>query len=153
MVPGQQAVPIPAIYTFGRSVRTPLYPAHIINIGTNLIPLIKQIASGLLLSSFDAHYRNITTISFLPSPSSPPSPFLSSKPTYPLVLTTSSDSSIHLYSLARLLDNAPQLQNVLPEPVGLFRGHTLGVTCVAIGKGGGRVWTGGEDGTVRVSLS
>ena len=102
----------------------------------------EQIASGLLLSSFDAHYRSILTLTF--------------SPTSQLLISSSEDSSTFVWSVTRLVDNDPRLMNALPEPWGALEGHSLAVVCVGVGKGGGpagvegRVWTGSMDGTVKV---
>ena len=102
-----------------------------------------QIASGLLLSSFDAHYRSILTLTF--------------SPTSQLLVSSSEDSSTFVWSVTRLVDNDPRLMNALPEPWGALEGHSLAVVCVGVGKGGGpagvegRVFTGSMDGTVKVS--
>jgi pre-rRNA-processing protein IPI3 len=104
--------------------------------------IIVQIASGLLLSSFDAHYRSILTLTF--------------SPTSQLLISSSEDSSTFVWSVTRLVDNDPRLMNALPEPWGALEGHSLAVVCVGVGKGGGpagvegRVWTGSMDGTVKV---
>jgi WD40 repeat protein len=101
-----------------------------------------QIASGLLLSSFDAHYRSILTLFF--------------SPTSQLLVSSSEDSSTFVWSVTRLVDNDPRLMNALPEPWGALEGHSLAVVCVGVGKGGGpagvegRVWTGSMDGTIKV---
>lgn len=102
-----------------------------------------QIASGLLLSSFDAHYRSILTLTF--------------SPTSQLLVSSSEDSSTFVWSVTRLVDNDPRLMNALPEPWGALEGHSLAVVCVGVGKGGGpagvegRVFTGSMDGTVKVN--
>jgi len=67
-----------------------------------------------------------------------------------LLLTSSLDSSVHVYLVSRLLDPDESMK----KPYGTLNDHTLGITDVVVsrtsGAQGGRCWTAGEDGTVKL---
>ena len=97
-----------------------------------------EISSGLLLSSFTAHYRTVTSLTFTADSH--------------VLLSASLDSSVHVYLVSRLVgeDDAGSIG----KPYGTLKDHTLGIRAVAVGKTagahGGRCWTASEDGTVKV---
>lgn len=96
-----------------------------------------EIASGLLLASFDAAYRRLTVLRFTPDSS--------------LLLIGSEDSSITVYSIAKLVDN--ESSNTIPSPYTVLSDHTLTITDLQVGKGKSvdcRVWSTSLDGTVKV---
>ncbi|KAJ9099166.1 hypothetical protein QFC21_004046 [Naganishia friedmannii] len=98
-----------------------------------------EIASGHLLASFDAHYRSITALQFTPCST--------------LLLSASEDSSTSTWSLARLVDQSPDMTSTIPEPYCTFSDHTLAVRVLHVGKGKGvecRVFTGALDGSIKV---
>jgi pre-rRNA-processing protein IPI3 len=71
-----------------------------------------------------------------------------------MLLTSSLDSSVHVYLLSSILDPAGDT----PKPYGTLADHTLAITDVVVGRtasvNGGRCWTASEDGTVKLwSLS
>lgn len=96
-----------------------------------------QISSGLLHASFTAHYRAITSLTFTSDSR--------------LLLSSSLDSSIHIYLVSRLVDPA---EEGLPKPYGTLNDHTLGIRDVVVSRtsnvAGGRCWTASEDGTVKM---
>jgi pre-rRNA-processing protein IPI3 len=99
-----------------------------------------QLASGLLHASFTAHYRAITSLTFTPDSQ--------------MLLSASQDASVHVFLVARLVDEDDS--GSIGKPYGTLKDHTLGIRNVAVGKTsgshGGRCWTTSDDGTVKVSL-
>ncbi|KZV93107.1 WD40 repeat-like protein [Exidia glandulosa HHB12029] len=96
-----------------------------------------EVASGLLLNTFDAHYRQITVLRFSPDGAA--------------LFSASEDSGIAVWSMSRLLDN--NLQNDLPTPYWSLADHTLAVTDVQCGVGvfpSYRVFSSSLDGSVKV---
>ncbi|WWD21046.1 hypothetical protein CI109_105527 [Kwoniella shandongensis] len=97
-----------------------------------------ELASGLLVSSHTAHYRALTSLTFTPDSH--------------LLISTSLDSSAHVYLVSRLID--PEDQASAGKPYGVLSDHTLAVRCVGLGKmagsAGGRCWTASDDGTVKM---
>ncbi|CAD6575096.1 MAG: Pre-rRNA-processing protein ipi3 [Tremellales sp. Tagirdzhanova-0007] len=97
-----------------------------------------ELASGLLLVSFNAHYRAITSLTFTSDSH--------------LLLSASLDSSIHVFLVSRLVGNEDTGNN--GKPYGTLRDHTLSVRAVTVGRtassSGGRCWTASEDGTVKM---
>ena len=95
-----------------------------------------QISSGLLHASFTAHYRTVTTLNFSSDSR--------------LLLTSSLDSSVHVYLVSRLVDPQGDVQ----KPYGMLNDHTLSIRDVVVSKTsgaqGGRCWTASEDGTVKL---
>jgi len=95
-----------------------------------------QVSSGLLHSSFTAHYRTVTTLTFTSDSR--------------LFLTSSLDSSVHVYLVSRLVDPEGDVQ----KPYGTLNDHTLSIRDVIVSKTsgaqGGRCWTASEDGTVKI---
>ena len=67
-----------------------------------------------------------------------------------MLLTSSLDSSVHVYLVSRLVDPEGDVQ----KPYGTLNDHTLGIRNVIVsrtsGSGGGRCWTASEDGTVKM---
>lgn len=100
-----------------------------------------QIASGLMLASWNAHYRSVTSLTF-----SGDSSFL---------VTASADASVHIFLVSQLVD-AESSSSPYSKPYGSLSDHTLAITAVALGKTagstGGRCWTASEDGTIKVSF-
>ncbi|WVQ81427.1 hypothetical protein IAT38_003551 [Cryptococcus sp. DSM 104549] len=97
-----------------------------------------ELSSGLLLSSHTAHYRAVTSLTFTPDSR--------------ILLTTSLDSSAHVYLVSRLID--PEDPASAGKPYGSLSDHTLAVRCAVVGKvagsQGGRCWTASDDGTVKM---
>ncbi|WWC91336.1 uncharacterized protein L201_006279 [Kwoniella dendrophila CBS 6074] len=98
-----------------------------------------EISSGLLLASFTAHYRSLTSLTFTTDSQ--------------ILISTSLDSSTHLFLISRLID--PEGDQALSlKPYGTLNDHTLAVRSVGLGKlngsMGGRVWTCSDDGTVKM---
>ncbi|WVW79206.1 hypothetical protein I302_101172 [Kwoniella bestiolae CBS 10118] len=97
-----------------------------------------EIASGLLLSSFTAHYRSLTSLTFTPDSQ--------------LLISTSLDSSTHIFLVSRLID--PEDQALAGKPYGSLTDHTLAVRSVGLGRlagsMGGRIWTCSDDGTAKM---
>ncbi|WWC73216.1 uncharacterized protein I206_107182 [Kwoniella pini CBS 10737] len=97
-----------------------------------------EIASGLLLSSFTAHYRSLTSLTFTPDSQ--------------ILISTSLDSSTHIFLVSRLID--PEDPATAGKPYGSLTDHTLAVRGVGLGKMagsmGGRIWTFSDDGTVKM---
>lgn len=91
-----------------------------------------------MLSSWNAHYRSVTTLSFTDDSA--------------LLLSSSADAAVHIFLVSRLVNC--DATSPVGKPYGSLSDHTLGITAVAIGKstadGNGRCWTGSEDGTVKV---
>jgi pre-rRNA-processing protein IPI3 len=83
-----------------------------------------QLASGLLLSSFTAHYRALTALTFTEDSH--------------LLLSASLDSSVHVFMVSHLFDDETG------KPYGTV---VVGKTA---GSAGGRCWTASDDGTVKV---
>ncbi|BEJ14758.1 hypothetical protein CspHIS471_0405250 [Cutaneotrichosporon sp. HIS471] len=98
-----------------------------------------EIASGLMLASWNAHYRAVTSLSF------------SSDSAY--LVTASADASVHVFLVAQLTD-VESSSSPYSKPLGSLGDHTLAITAVALGKtmgvSGGRCWTASEDGTVKM---
>lgn len=99
-----------------------------------------QISSGLLHASFTAHYRTVTTLTFSADSR--------------VLVTSSMDSSVHVYLVSRLVDPEGDVQ----KPYGTLNDHTLGIRDVSVSKTssalGGRCLTASDDGTVKLwSLS
>ncbi|KAK8843430.1 hypothetical protein IAR55_007087 [Kwoniella newhampshirensis] len=97
-----------------------------------------ELASGLLVSSHTAHYRALTSLTFTPDSH--------------LLISTSLDSSAHVYLVSRLID--PEDPASAGKPYGVLSDHTLAVRCVGLskmaGSAGGRCWTASDDGTVKM---
>lgn len=94
--------------------------------------------SGQLLSTLDAHYREITCLEFTRDGS--------------CLLTGSQDGGISLWSLGRILNSTPLNPTT---PFTTLSDHTLGITCLKVGHLGGsfpncRVFSGSKDGTVKI---
>lgn len=121
----------PAKSTYGRSVTS--------HETVHDSVLILQLASGLLHASFTAHYRAITSLTFTPDSQ--------------MLLSASQDASVHVFLVARLVDEDDS--GSIGKPYGTLKDHTLGIRNVAVGKTsgshGGRCWTTSDDGTVKVS--
>jgi WD40 repeat protein len=102
--------------------------------GVILRDALIQLASGLLLSSFTAHYRALTALTFTEDSH--------------LLLSASLDSSVHVFMVSHLFNDETG------KPYGTLGDHTLGVRAVVVGKtagsAGGRCWTASDDGTVKV---
>lgn len=100
----------------------------------------EKIASGLMLASWNAHYRSITSLSF------------SGDSSY--LVTASADASVHVFLVSHLVD-AESSSSPYSKPFGSLGDHTLAITAVALGRmagvTGGRCWTASEDGTIKVS--
>lgn len=98
-----------------------------------------KIASGLMLASWNAHYRSVTSLSFSGDST--------------LLLSSSPDAAVHVFLVARLLDDDSSAP--YGKPYGSLTDHTLAISSIALGKtagsSGGRCWTAAEDGTVKVS--
>ncbi|KAK1922465.1 putative ribosomal large subunit assembly and maintenance-related protein [Papiliotrema laurentii] len=99
-----------------------------------------EISSGLLHASFTAHYRTVTTLTFSADSR--------------VLVTSSMDSSVHVYLVSRLVDPEGDVQ----KPYGTLNDHTLGIRDVSVSKTssalGGRCLTASDDGTVKLwSLS
>jgi pre-rRNA-processing protein IPI3 len=99
----------------------------------------KQISSGLLLASFTAHYRSVTSLTFTSDSR--------------LLLSASLDASVHVFMVSRLVDEDDS--GIIGKPYGTLGDHTLSIRAVAVGKTAGsstgRSWTASDDGTVKVS--
>ncbi|WWC97842.1 hypothetical protein V866_004729 [Kwoniella sp. B9012] len=97
-----------------------------------------EIASGLLLASLTAHYRSLTSLTFTPDSQ--------------ILISTSLDSSTHIFLVSRLID--PEDQASAGKPYGSLTDHTLAVRGVGLGRlagsMGGRIWTCSDDGTVKM---
>ncbi|OCF44890.1 pre-rRNA-processing protein IPI3 [Kwoniella heveanensis CBS 569] len=97
-----------------------------------------ELASGLLLASFTAHYRAVTSLSFTSDSH--------------LLLSTSLDSSTHIFLVSKLVD--PEDPATAGKPYGSLTDHTLAVRGVGLGQtagsAGGRCWTCSDDGTVKL---
>ncbi|WWC64154.1 uncharacterized protein I303_106762 [Kwoniella dejecticola CBS 10117] len=97
-----------------------------------------ELASGLLLSSFTTHYRSLTSLTFTPDSQ--------------ILISTSLDSSTHIFLVSRLID--PEDPATAGKPYGSLTDHTLAVRAVGLGKlagsMGGRIWTCSDDGTVKM---
>ncbi|CAK9786838.1 WD40 repeat-like protein [Cutaneotrichosporon oleaginosum] len=98
-----------------------------------------EIASGLLLASWSAHYRAVTSVHY------------SSDSAY--LVTASADGSVHIFLVSQLIDTESS-SSPHSKPLGSLGDHTLTITAVALGKTagvtGGRCWTASEDGTVKM---
>lgn len=99
-----------------------------------------ELSSGLLVSSHTAHYRALTYLTFTPDSR--------------LLISTSLDSSVHVYLVSQLID--PEDPSKAGKPYGMLKDHNLAVRCVGLGRvagsEGGRLWTASDDGTVKVCL-
>ncbi|KAL1406051.1 Pre-rRNA-processing protein ipi3 [Vanrija albida] len=97
-----------------------------------------EIASGALQASWTAHYRTVNSLTFTPDSA--------------LLISSSSDASVHVFVVAHLLDS--DTPGTYSQPYGTLGDHTLAITAVAVGKtanaNGGRCWTAAEDGTVKM---
>ncbi|WRT68936.1 uncharacterized protein IL334_005918 [Kwoniella shivajii] len=97
-----------------------------------------ELASGLLLASFTAHYRSITSLTFTPDSQ--------------ILISTSLDSSAHIFVVSKLID--PEDPALAGKPYGSLTDHTLAVRSVGLGRlagsMGGRIWTCSDDGTVKM---
>ncbi|WVR09162.1 hypothetical protein IAU60_006224 [Kwoniella sp. DSM 27419] len=97
-----------------------------------------ELASGLLLASFTAHYRALTSLTFTADSH--------------VLLSTSLDSATHIFLVSKLID--PEDVAMAGKPYGSLTDHTLAVRSVALGKtagsSGGRCWTCSDDGTVKM---
>jgi pre-rRNA-processing protein IPI3 len=97
-----------------------------------------QVASGLLLASWSAHYRAVTSLSFSSDSA--------------LLVSSSDDAAVHVFLVSHLLDD----DSATPygKPYGSFSDHTLSITAVVLGRtagsSGGCCFTAAEDGTVKV---
>ncbi|KAH8093781.1 WD40 repeat-like protein [Cristinia sonorae] len=78
-----------------------------------------EIASGIMYSAWDAHYRQVNVLRFTPDSAA--------------LLSGSEDSSVNVWSMSRLLDNATQNQLVTPHFT--LTDHTLPITDIACGVG------------------
>jgi WD40 repeat protein len=100
----------------------------------------EQLGSGLLLASYTAHYRAVTSHTFTNDSN--------------LLLSASLDASVHVYVVSRLVDEDDS--GAVGKPYGTLSDHTLGIRAVAVGRtagsSGGRCWTASDDGTVKVGL-
>ncbi|EJD43766.1 WD40 repeat-like protein [Auricularia subglabra TFB-10046 SS5] len=96
-----------------------------------------SVASGLLLNTFDAHYRQVTVLRFSPDGAA--------------LFTGSEDSGIAVWSLSRLLDNTTQ--NDPPAPYATFADHTLAISDLICGVGAFpayRLFSSSLDGSVKM---
>ncbi|RSH95363.1 Pre-rRNA-processing protein ipi3 [Saitozyma podzolica] len=97
-----------------------------------------QLASGLLLASYTAHYRAVTSLTFTADSN--------------ILLSASLDASVHVYVVSRVVDEEDS--GVVGKPYGTLSDHTLGIRAVAVGRtagsSGGRCWTASDDGTVKM---
>ncbi|KIR35058.1 pre-rRNA-processing protein IPI3 [Cryptococcus deuterogattii MMRL2647] len=97
-----------------------------------------ELSSGLLVSSHTAHYRALTSLTFTPDSR--------------LLISTSLDSSVHVYLVSQLID--PEDPSKAGKPYGTLKDHNLAVRCVGFGRvagsEGGRLWTASDDGTVKM---
>ncbi|KAL0247606.1 hypothetical protein I308_103682 [Cryptococcus tetragattii IND107] len=97
-----------------------------------------ELSSGLLVSSHTAHYRALTYLTFTPDSR--------------LLISTSLDSSVHVYLVSQLID--PEDPSKAGKPYGMLKDHNLAVRCVGLGRvagsEGGRLWTASDDGTVKM---
>lgn len=97
------------------------------------------------MTSFTAHYRAVSTLTFSADSH--------------LLLSSSLDSSVHVYLVSRLV--SPDEEGgagINTKPYGVLSDHTLAIRDVQLGRTagahGGRCWTASEDGSVKVwSLS
>lgn len=99
----------------------------------------EQLGSGLLLASYTAHYRAVTSLTFTNDSN--------------ILLSASIDASVHVYVVSRVVDEEDS--GAVGKPYGTLSDHTLGIRAVAVGRtagsSGGRCWTASDDGTVKVS--
>lgn len=99
-----------------------------------------ELSSGLLVSSHTGHYRALTSLTFTPDSR--------------LLISTSLDSSTHIYLVSQLID--PEDPTKAGKPYGTLKDHNLAVRCIGLGRvagsQGGRLWTASDDGTVKVCL-
>ncbi|PSR76142.1 hypothetical protein PHLCEN_2v8640 [Hermanssonia centrifuga] len=79
----------------------------------------QKIASGIMYNAWDAHYREVNVLRFTQDSAA--------------LLSGSEDSSVSVWSMSKLLDNATQ--NDLPIPLFTLSDHTLPVTDIACGVG------------------
>ncbi|KAF8489311.1 WD40-repeat-containing domain protein [Gautieria morchelliformis] len=96
-----------------------------------------EVASGILFSSFEAHYRRVSVLRFTHDGAS--------------LVSTSDDSSVSVWSMSRLLDE--ELQAEIPAPYCSFTEHTLPVTDVSCGVGlfpSCRIFTASLDHSVKI---
>ncbi|TIB69327.1 hypothetical protein E3P77_00530 [Wallemia ichthyophaga] len=93
--------------------------------------------SGLLLASFDAHYRRINKLSFDAGAR--------------VLVSISDDAALNIWLVARLVDEDAQGQ--LPVPYATFTDHTLPIADVYVGLGAfphARIYTAALDKTVKI---
>lgn len=94
-----------------------------------------------MLASWNAHYRAVSSLSFTGDST--------------LLLSSSPDAAVHVFMVARLLDD--DSSTPYGKPYGSLTDHTLAISSLALGKttgsSGGRCWTAAEDGTVKVRAS
>lgn len=97
-----------------------------------------ELSSGLLVSSHTGHYRALTSLTFTPDSR--------------LLISTSLDSSTHIYLVSQLID--PEDPTKAGKPYGTLKDHNLAVRCIGLGRvagsQGGRLWTASDDGTVKM---
>ncbi|KIJ55698.1 hypothetical protein M422DRAFT_200031 [Sphaerobolus stellatus SS14] len=96
-----------------------------------------EIASGILFSAFEAHYRIISALQFTQDGAA--------------IISVSDDSTVSVWSMSRLLDE--DSQNEIPSPYCSFTEHTLPVTDIVCGAGkfpSCRVFTSSADSTVKI---
>ncbi|KAH7106050.1 WD40 repeat-like protein [Auriculariales sp. MPI-PUGE-AT-0066] len=98
-----------------------------------------EIASGLLLNAFDAHYRQVTALCFSPDAA--------------ILCSGSEDSGISVWSMSRLLDNSINPDGAMPAPYCTFNDHTLAVSDLYCGVGlfpSLRLFSSSLDGSVKL---
>lgn len=91
-----------------------------------------QVATGLLLRTFEAHYRHITRMAFQGD----------------TLVTASEDATVRVWLLSELMD-AEQEPDVLPAPLRDWTDHTLPIEDLALGASS-RIYTASMDRTVKV---
>lgn len=97
-----------------------------------------QVATGMLLKVFEAHFRRITRLAFSGDDLT--------------LLTTSEDAGVHVWLIGQLLEH--DVDQGRPAPLFSWSDHTLPVTDIAVGMGTmstARVYTSSNDSTVKVS--
>ncbi|KAI9312159.1 WD40-repeat-containing domain protein [Dichotomocladium elegans] len=98
---------------------------------------IWQVATGLLLKVFEAHFRRITRLAFSGDDAT--------------LLTASEDAGIHVWLVGQLLEH--EADQGRPVPLFSWSDHTLPVTDLVVGMGTmstARVFTSSVDSTVKV---
>ncbi|KAG2353724.1 WD40-repeat-containing domain protein [Suillus spraguei] len=78
-----------------------------------------EVASGILYNSWDAHYRHVNVLKFTHDGAA--------------LISGSDDSSVNVWSVARIVDN--DTQNELPTPYCMLSDHTLPVKDIVCGLG------------------